>query len=449
MACCGHPIRRVNKDTPEWSFSRTVALPLARLTDFIKKDNLVLVAFVPHMPKIPGAIFSPRGAQQRHLLKQVDAREVLRQLRGPDFDSHKILERHAGLSSSRLSAAVSFLVKKGLVEKTCEGKSNAGRQNNALRIHAGYGHVIGVDIGGSNVRIALADMKGTVLGKWSASTKRTSSPDVVVEQIRNGVKNLLEDASVPHRSLLAVAAGAPGVTDVDAGVVVKTSYLKGWKDVPLRSLLESAFRIPVAIENDVRMAAIGENWMGAARGFDDFVFLAIGTGIAAGVFANGRLIHGTDWTAGEVGYMHVPGAPEEAARHGTPGSLESIIGGEGIRKQWLHSCNGAGIAATRNLTATEIFERARSGDLAAEVVLNRSAKVLAYAVYNISLVLNCAVFILGGGVGMSTPLWAATQRFLERYNDPAQPKLIVSSLGQDAQLVGAIRLALSKADESV
>jgi glucokinase len=400
------------------------------------------------MPKTPTAISFPRRAQQRHLLKQMDAREVLQQLRDRDFDSRDRLEQRSGLSSSRFTAAVSFLVKKGLVEKTSNGEFNAGRQNHALRINAGYGHVIGVDIGGSNLRIALADMNGTVLGKWSTSTKRTSSPGMVLEQIRTGVTYLLQHASVSRRSLLAVAAGAPGITDVGAGIVVKTSNLKGWRDVPLRSLLESALRIPAAVENDVRMGAIGENWIGAARGIDNFVFLALGTGIAAGVFANGKLIRGTDWTAGEVGYMHVPGTPEEAAGHGAPGSLESVIGGEGIRKQWLQSCNGTGDAVTRNLTATEIFERARAGDLAAEGVLNHSARVLAYAVYNISLVLNCALFILGGGVGMSMSLRDATQRFLDKYNEPVQPKLMVSSLGQDAQLVGAIRLALSKADES-
>jgi glucokinase len=87
--------------------------------------------------------------------------------------------------------------------------------------------------------------------------------------------------------------------------------------------------------------------------------------------------------------------------------------------------------------------------LVAQDVLNRSAKILAYAVYNISLVLNCGLFILGGGVGMSMPLRDATQRFLEKYNEPVQPKLMVSRLGQDAQLVGAVRLALSKADHEL
>jgi len=341
---------------------------------------------------------SPRAPQQRQLLKQMDAFEVLQQLRAHDFDSPKMLERHLGLSSSRLAAAISFLVKKGVVEKSSNGKPG-GRRSDALRINAGYGHVIGIDIGGSNLRVALADMNGTVLGKWSTSTRRASSPDVVIEQIRKGVKYLLAHASVSRRSLLAVAAGVPGVTDGDAGVVVATSYLNGWRNVPFRSLLESALRIPAVVENDVRLAAIGENWAGSARGISNFAFLALGTGIAAGIFTNGKLVHGTDWTAGEIGYMHVPGTPEEAAKQGKPGSLESIIGGEGIRQQWLRSCNGTATSLIRDFTATEIFEHARTGDALAEGVLNRTAKVLAYAVYNISLVLNCALFVLGGGGG--------------------------------------------------
>ncbi len=106
-------------------------------------------------------------------------------------------------------------------------------------------------------------------------------------------------------------------------------------DVPFQSLLESAFHIPAAVENDVRMAALGEHWMGAARGIPNFVFLAIGTGIAAGIFANGTLLRGSNCTAGEVGYMYVPGASEAIAQRGTPGSLEIAIGGEGIRRHWL------------------------------------------------------------------------------------------------------------------
>jgi glucokinase len=321
--------------------------------------------------------------------------------------------------------------------------------NGDVRIHAANGHVIGVDIGASNLRVALADMNGTVLGKWSASTKETSSPVMVIDKVQTGVKYLLEQASVPRRSLLAVAVGAPGLTDTHAGIVVATSYLRGWKDVPLQSLLRSALHVPATVENDVRMAAIGENWRGAARGVGDFVFLAIGTGIAAGVFANGRLIHGANFAAGEIGYMHVPGSPEEAAKNGAPGSLESVIGGEGVRQQWLRCCTETGVAVSRDLSATEIFERAHAGDELAKGVLNRSAKMLAYAVYNISLLLNCRLFVLGGGVGMSEPLLDSTRQFLGQFNEPVRPKLTTSSLGQDAQLMGAIRLAMNKAESRI
>jgi glucokinase len=378
---------------------------------------------------------------------QMDACQLLKQLRERNLQSRAMAAFCRGLLPSRLSAPVSFLVRRGLIKKPAHGRSAAGQPAGSLCINADDGHVIGVDIGGSNLRIGLADMKGTVLGKWSTSTKETSSPDMVIEQIRKGVNYLQEHASVPPRSLLAVAAGAPGVTDPDAGVVVATSYLKGWKHVPLRDALEATFGIPAAVENDARLAALGENWTGAARGIDSFVFLAIGTGIAAGIFANGKLIHGTNWTAGEVGYMHVPGTPEEAASPGSPGSLESIIGGEGIRQQWLRSCNG--MSDPRALTATEIFDRACTGDLLANRILNRSAQVLAFAVYNISLVLNCALFVLGGKVGMCAPLHDATRRVLEQYNEPARPKLIISSLGEDAQLMGAIRLALNTAESRI
>ena len=324
-------------------------------------------------------------------------------------------------------------------------KSKTGPPSERLRLDREQRYVIGVDIGGSNLRIALADVNGAVLGKWLASTKKTSSPKTVVAQIRAGVGHLVRESGVPRSSLLAVAAGAPGVTDRQQGMVFATSYLNGWKDVPLVRLLESALHLPAAIENDVKLAAIGENWIGAARGIPDFVFLAIGTGIAAGIFVNGRLVHGPKWVAGEVGYMIVPGTAEAPAKRGMPGSLESVIGGEGIKQQWRSATKKRHVR-DRDLTATGIFYDALRGDRRAKGVLEQSARILAYAVYNISTILNSSLFVLGGGVGMSATLLEATERILAKYTQPAQPKLILSSLGQDAQLMGAIRLALETAE---
>lgn len=333
-------------------------------------------------------------------------------------------------------------VKKERTNKAIHGNSTSGRREARLA-SKDKNLVVGVDIGGSNLRIALADIRGEVLGRWKASTKETSSAEMVIVQIEQGVDALLAQCSSSRRALLSIAAGTPGVTDSEAGVVLATSFLRGWKDVPFRWLLESRFAVPAAIENDVRMAAIGEHWIGAARNVDDFVFLGLGTGIAAGIFANGKLIRGVNCTAGEVGYMHVPGSPEDPAKAGAPGSLESVLGGGGIQEQWAKNRADSHL---RDLRATEIFARAARGDELAQKILDRSAQLLAYAIYNISLVLNSSLFVLGGGVGVSVPLRDATERVLAQYTEPSSPKLAISSLGKVAQIMGAIRLAMTTAE---
>jgi predicted NBD/HSP70 family sugar kinase len=339
-----------------------------------------------------------------------------------------------------------FLVRKPSRETRDPMNRRIDRRGESSRVSASNGYVVGVDIGGTNLRVALADMHGNVLGKWLASTRSTSSAGMVVQQICEGVNHLLERKSVRRDSLRAVAAGAPGLTNAGTGMVIATSYLKGWRNVPLRNLLESALNVPAAVENDVRLAAIGEHWRGAARGIGDFAFLAIGTGIAAGIFVNGQLLRGRDWSAGEVGYMLVPGAPEAASKTSSPGSLENVIGGEGIKLQWATASNGHRSSLAGKLTATDIFEYALAGNPLAKKILDRSARILAYAVYNISLVLNSSLFVLGGGVGANATLLAATRRVLRSYNEPVRPKLAVSTLGQDAQLMGTIRLALDTAE---
>ena len=307
------------------------------------------------------------------------------------------------------------------------------------------GYVAGIDIGGTNLRLALADMAGAVRAKWSSSTVGVRGASGVMQLIGNGVEHLLQQVSAPHDALKAVAAGAPGITDVDAGIVIATSYLMGWRDVPLRAMLEDALNAPAAVDNDVNLAAIGESWAGAAKGIRDFVFLAIGTGIGAGIVLNGCPLRGTNWAAGEIGYMLVPGTADMPWNHGEPGVLESMIGGEGIKAQWQSLWRADNTELPQDLTATEIFDHALAGNPLAQTILEQSARMLSHAIYNINLVLNCPLFVLGGGVGMHMGFCAATQNMLEQRNMRGRPKLLCSTLGADAQLMGAIRLALDTA----
>jgi glucokinase len=311
------------------------------------------------------------------------------------------------------------------------------------------GYVVGVDIGGTNLRLALADMCGNVVAKWAVSTAGVRDPAVVVGLIHQGVEHLLQQNLISRELLRAVAAGAPGVTNVDDGVVIATSYLMGWRDIPLRALLEAKLGVPAAVENDVNTAAIAESQIGAGKGVRDFVFVAVGTGIGAGIVLNGRLFHGMNWSAGEIGYMLVPGTSVKPVETGQPGALESIVGGEGIKAQWQSLWAEDRTQLAKDLVATQIFDHALAGDALAMTVLEKSAQTLAYAIYDLAVVLNCPLFVLGGSVGMHPALWKSTQDLLVRRDARVQPKLVRSTLGPDAQVSGAIHLALETARSRV
>jgi glucokinase len=307
------------------------------------------------------------------------------------------------------------------------------------------GYVAGIDIGGTNLRIALADMTGIVVAKWSSSTVGIGGPEGVISLVTHGVHELLKRVSAPRGALTAVAAGAPGITDVDSGIVIATSYLMGWRHVPLRALLEDGLGAPVMVDNDVNLAAVGEHWLGAAQGVRDFVFIGIGTGVGASIVLNGAPFRGPGWAAGEIGYMLLPGSPEIDRNPGEPGPLESVIGGEGIKAQWRSLCQHKISTLPKDLAATQIFDHALAGDPLAQAVLERTARMLAHTIYNTHLILNCPLFVLGGGVGIHSALRNATEDMLTRLNMRGQPQLATSTLGVDAQMMGALRQALDVA----
>lgn len=311
------------------------------------------------------------------------------------------------------------------------------------------GYAVGVDVGGTSLRLALADFSGAILTRWSSSTVALRGPEVVIERVCSAVKHMLQEVSAPPDALRSVAIGVPGVTDVDNGVVVATSYLMGWRDVPLRALVEKALNVPVALDNDVNMAAIGEQWAGSAKNAKDFVFLAIGTGIGAGIVLNGNLHRGSSWSAGEIGYMLLPGAAEIPSDSDAPGALESIIGGEGIKAQWLKLQGAEDNAQPTPLNATEIFDRALDGNPSALTLLRQSATMLAQAVYNVSLVLDCPLFVLGGTVGLHPALCDTAHKLLDQWMVPGKLRLVRSTLGTDAQLLGTVRAALNSASTCI
>jgi glucokinase len=321
-----------------------------------------------------------------------------------------------------------------------------------LRFNAGHGYVAGVDIGGTRLRMVLADLNGRVVTQWATQfNERQRMPKAVCGLIHEGLKVMCQEVSTSLRRVLHVTAGAPGITNVDSGVVMSAPNLREWNDVPLRMMLERELGIPALIENDTNLAAVGEHWRGSAEGVEDFIFVALGTGVGAGIFIGGRLHHGANWSAGEIGYAGVNGRPRQPLEVHETGQMERSIGGLGIEAEWqrlLMRERRANVAELAKLRATEIFDLAVDGDRLAGQMVQSTAQILADCIVDLALALDPETVILGGGVGSHPELCRVTARLLDR-NEFAKPQVRSSSLGTQAQLHGAISLSLAATESQL
>lgn len=375
-------------------------------------------------------------------MRESNKLELLRLVQQNAPCSRADLVRLSGLTAPTVSALIGVLQQAGVVKFIGDGKPNGGRPPRLIELNGEHAFVAGADVGGSTVRVAIADLNGKCRGRWLKDLGTVKDPKVITEAVATGIKELCAKIDVPEKKIVELAAGAPGITDVRSGRVLSAPNLSGWHDVPFRDLLSKATGLPTTVENDVNLAALGEQWCGVAKDASSFVFLAVGTGIGAGIMMNGQLYHGTTWSAGEMGYLMIPGLPSDALSVDRLGALESAIGGRSIERTWRERISMK--KGIRGLKASEILELGEAGDRVAQEILENTAEFLATAITNMNLILDVPLVVLGGGVA-NDALQKATANYLSN-NEFARPKLVLSSLGAEAQLMGALRLALLAAE---
>lgn len=296
------------------------------------------------------------------------------------------------------------------------------------------GIALGLDIGGTKIALLATDIStGDDLAHQRFPTDADAGPTAMIEQLVNAAKELVLSTGRNPAELRAVGIAAPGYVDAEHGRIIVAGNLRGWRDLPLRDLVSRSLNVPVFVDNDANAAALGEHWRGAAKQMNNYVFLALGTGIGAGVVVNGRIHRGFRHSAGEVGNFIMGRQYLGRKRHGH-GNLELLIGGPAIRGQ-------ARELSGKKLQVKEAFEAAEDNrDL--EKLATQIADYLAITVINISALLDPEAIIFGGGTAAAGELLFDRVRERVERELPACPALMRSTLGEDAQLHGAVFGAL-------
>lgn len=363
-----------------------------------------------------------------------------------------------GLSRATVSTVVHELKTDQLVMEVRKGISKGGRRQVLLELDATAGFVVGVDLGGTKMAGAVTDLRGHPIVKLRWPTGAVKGPEAVVETLVQFIQQLIQQSGIECSRLRGIGVGVPGI--VRPGGMVEWAPALQWRGLAIASILKDRLHYPVFVENDVNLLALGEYWYGAGQGAQSLACLAVGTGVGAGIVINGQLYSGAHQAAGEVCNLVVDRSPL-GRDFSQFGCLESIASGPALAKRYADqrrepTATGYGdtIAAggarldDGTVTGAEIvFDEARKGDPIAKRIVDEFAQALAMAVISIITVLDPEVIVLGGGVSQDADLFLGRLNELCRPAVQVMPKLVVSSLGVDAGVMGAVALTLHKTKE--
>lgn len=379
------------------------------------------------------------------VLRHTNALSVLALLRECGACSKADLVRASGLSAPTITNVVNDLLTEDLIESLGEGESSGGRPPDIIRFKADHGCLLAVEISSESISFLLTDLNGSEINTLKVSLeKKKTTPDAICRYINQGLQSLLRRQRKTRQQLTLLVVGVPAITNVEEGSVLSISTLEGWRSVPLRALLNKIVDCRVVIENDTNLAAQGEHYCGAAQTEQDFVFISIGANVGAGIVLDGKIHHGSQWSAGEVAYLRLPHISRRRPTIYEFGELETVLTCSGILKSWHEGKkrpNKGTRARQSEIDAMGVLNLAQAGDTRAETIVKHRADIVSDIIVNLSLILNPGLILLGGEIGSHPVLIGSVLKQLED-SEFAVTKIGAGALGQRAVLWGGIALAL-------
>ena len=369
-------------------------------------------------------------------MRAINRSAILETIRRDGPMSQSAIAERLDVSLPTVMRIVDRLKDEGFVRPLNDKEWSGGRRRSLLEFNAESYIVLGIDLGGTKMYGALSDLGGTVLDEVNIGKHGTSGEDSY-DRLVTLIDTLLASPKAHGRKVRGIGVGVPGITLHQQGIV-KWAYTLQWKDFPLKARLSARYELPITIDNDVNLAALGELWFGAGQNAQNMILIAIGTGIGAGIIIDGALYRGSTEASGEIGSM-VPGREFLGKDFRDFGALESVASGTGIaaRAREVLKAQGARIDLD-GVTAEVVFEAARQGQAWTSGVIDETVDFLAMVIANLTVTFDPEVIILGGGVSRSADM--LIEPISRRINGavPALPRLVASRLGLRAGVMGAI-----------
>ena len=310
---------------------------------------------------------------------------------------------------------------------------------------------VGIDVGGTNVKIGLFDSELKMICKTSITTEADMGPEVVINNMAQAVKELLTEAGFSLPNIVAVGIGTPGPAKYSEGIIIRSTNMPKFKNVPICKMLNERLGAPVVYDNDANVACWGEYVVGAGKGVKDIVFFTLGTGIGGGIVSNGELVHGCDENAAELGHMIIYPDGRECAC-GQRGCVEAYASADSTARRATEAIEAGAESSLKKvldekgkITSKDIYQHLAKGDTLAKEITDGTAEALAITCINMLHTTEPKRIIFTGGmIAAGDVLLNRIKDFFDKHIWTLKKEAVeicFATLGEDTGIIGAAALA--------
>ncbi|WP_077489402.1 ROK family transcriptional regulator [Sinomonas mesophila] len=341
-----------------------------------------------------------------------------------------------GLARSTVAGRVDLLMHSGFVVSVGEALSSGGRPPSRFAFHPRARTILAADVGASHVRVALTDLGGSVLAEERAQWPVSDGPEAVLGHVVDTCGRLMAEAGCPPERLAGIGIGLPGPVEHATGRPVKPPIMPGWDGFDVVGFVQAAFAVPVLVDNDVNIMALGER-AGFWPDVEDLLFVKVATGIGSGIISSGQLQRGADGTAGDLGHVRVARGEGVVCRCGNTGCLEAIASGAAVARAL--AAEGVAVAS-----GAEVIALAAGGSLPAVQALRQAGRDIGEVLATCVNLLNPSVIVIGGSMAAAGEHIMAGVREVVYHRSPplatTNLRVVLSRAGERAAVMGASQL---------